>query len=286
MAKYDYHPNNSARALRSGNNRIIGVVLSDISNRFFAEVSRNIEDWTNKYGYMVIFSNTDENAGKLAEGVELLYSRGVQGLIIVPCLHSEKIIDSYKSKIPIVLLDRDYAGSELCSVVLDNKKSASELTGRLIERGHRNIEFVSYSTTLKNIIEREDGYRSEMRKSGLETNIKVHHPEYGNYGQVEEIILHAAGNGTEAIIFATYHLALLGRRAMIHNNIKVPCAFACFNNSDTFDIYERGMLYVKQPIEKFAKHAVELLMKRISGEKAGSECEKIVLPPEIETTEI
>lgn len=286
MARHDYHPNNSARALRSGNNRIIGVVLSDISNRFFAEVSRSIEDWTNKYGYMVIFSNTDENAGKLAEGVELLYNRGVQGLIIVPCLHSEEIIDSYKNKIPIVLLDRDYADSKLCSVVLDNRQSASELTKRLIDQGHRKIEFVSYDTTLKNIIEREEGYRGEMRKNQLERNIKVHNPEYGSYEQVEKIILNAVKSGTEAIIFATYHLTLLGRRAMIHNNVQVPCAFACFNNSDTFDIYERGMLYVKQPIEKFAKHAVELLIGRISGEKMEDECEKIILPPEIEITEI
>ena len=77
IERYDYHPNYSARVLRSGNSRIIGVVLSDISNRFFSVVSRNIVKCAQERGYMVMFGNTDENTENLAQTIELFYSKGV-----------------------------------------------------------------------------------------------------------------------------------------------------------------------------------------------------------------
>ena len=283
MAKYDYRPNDSARTLRSGNNKIIGVILSDISNRFFAEVSRRIEDWAHQFGYLVIFGNTDEKAENLAEGVEMLYSKGVQGMIIVPCPGSEGTIISYKKRgLPIVLLDRDFPDSGLSSVVLDNRKASVELTDRLIDEGYSRIEFVSYDTTLANIQERERGYEDAMKARGLGCNITIHRPEYGNFEQVETIVLDAYAKKSEAMIFSTYRLALLGRRATIRHNLGNDCSFACFNNSDTFDIYERGMLFVKQPIEEFARNSVTLLIDEI--ENGDPECRKLILSPEVEIT--
>ena len=109
MVRHNYHPNFSARALRKGDNPLIGVILSDISNRFFAVVSRSIDDYAQKKGFMAIFGNTDEKAEKLAESIELFYNKGVQGFIIVPCVGCEDTIRHYRQMgVPIVLLDRDF----------------------------------------------------------------------------------------------------------------------------------------------------------------------------------
>ena len=67
-----YKPNSSARALRSGKTGTIGVVLSDISNPFFAEIARYIEDQAYKYNYNVIFASTDENPDKFRRVTEVL----------------------------------------------------------------------------------------------------------------------------------------------------------------------------------------------------------------------
>ena len=152
MNRHNYHPNYSARVLRSGNNRTIGVILSDISNRFFSVVSRNIVNCAQQQGYMVMFGNTDENHTNLAETIDLFYSKGVQGFIVVPCIGSEETISHYKSQgVPIVLLDRDFKDSGLSSVTLDNREAAVKLTGKLLDEGYKKIELVSYDTTLGNI---------------------------------------------------------------------------------------------------------------------------------------
>lgn len=284
MERHNYRPSYSARALRNGETKIIGVILSDISNRFFAVVSRSIDDYAQKQGYMVMFGNTDDNSGNLSEAIELFYNKGVHGFIVVPCVGSEDTIRYYKDmRVPIVLLDRDFEGSGLSSVTLDNRKAAVLLTRTLLENGHRKVELVSYNTTLWTILDREDGYREAMASHGAEDYIRIHRPEYCNFEQVEEVILDAIRRGVDALVFTTYRMALLGRKATLKNDITSDCAFACFNNADTFDIYEKGMYYVKQPIEQLAKNSVELLRDMLEG-KAEENCTKIVLPPQIEST--
>ena len=60
--KLNYHPNTFAKSLREGKSRVIGVVLSDISNPFFSTIARCLEDEAQKHGYSVLFSSSDENS--------------------------------------------------------------------------------------------------------------------------------------------------------------------------------------------------------------------------------
>lgn len=281
---HDYRPNNFARVLRSGDNRTIGVILSDISNRFFAVASRSIGDYAHQHGYMVMFGNTDESPEKLSETMDLFYSKGVQGFIVVPCEGCEGILSAYREKgVPMVFLDRDFEDSGISSVTLNNKEASVQLTRQLLLDGHRKVEFVSYDTTLHTILDREGGYRQEMESQGCGIHIRVHRPEYGNFDEVEKIMLDAVSRGVEAMVFATYRMALLGRHAILRHSITSPCAFACFNNADTFDMYEQGMYYVKQPIDMFAKKSIELLVAQLE-KRSDCPCTKLVLPPKIEQT--
>lgn len=284
MEKYDYTPNYSAQTLRSGNSHTIGVILSDISNRFFSIISKSIMKYAQERGYMVIFANTDDNPHNLSSAVEMLLSKGVQAFIIVPCEGSEKTLMHYKDEgLSIILLDRDFEDSGLSSVTLDNKEAGIILTRELLKNGHKKVELVSYNTSLGIITDRETGYSEEMEKAGQQMHIRVHHPEYCDYSQVEEIILDAAERNVEALIFTTYRMALLGRKATLKHNVGTKFIFACFNNADTFDIYEEGMYYIMQPIDLIARKSVELIISKIEGESEES-IQKILTPPQIEIT--
>lgn len=84
-ARLDYHPNSAASSLRSGKTRTIGVVVSDIANRFFSDIVRYIENVAYESGYTVLFASTDEKADKLERMVSVLTNKGVDGLIIASC---------------------------------------------------------------------------------------------------------------------------------------------------------------------------------------------------------
>ena len=123
--RLDYHPNVAASSLRSGKTRTIGVVVSDIANRFFSDIVRRIENVACESGYSVIFASTDEKADKFEHMLGVMTNKGVDGLILAPCDGGEEAVRRVAATgMPVVLLDRDVPGVEASRVLLDNLRGA------------------------------------------------------------------------------------------------------------------------------------------------------------------
>ena len=85
----NYQPNLADQSLRSGKTKTIGLVVSDISNPFFSQLARVLEDEGNQTGIYRTFGSSDEDKDKMTRVVSNLINKGVDGLIIVPCDNSE-----------------------------------------------------------------------------------------------------------------------------------------------------------------------------------------------------
>lgn len=282
--KLNYQPNNAARTLRSGKTNTIGVIVSDISNKFFADIARCIENHAYKHKYTVLFGSTDENPQKLENLVEVFRNKGIDGLIVVPCEGADEIIrDIARQNIPLVLLDREVPDLEVNSVVLNNRRAGYETTEALIRRGFTRIEMISYSMGLSNIREREEGYRRCMQAHEMGENAVIHHLRHDKFAKIEEIIREARQRRVEAFLFATNTLAGQGLSAIFRNGWRVPqdFAIACFDTNEAFDIYKIAIAYVRQPIERFGTEALDLLIKSIEQRDKPGSCTRIVLTPEI-----
>ena len=79
--RLNYNPNSIARGLVMNKTYTIGLIVPDISNAFFAEIAKAIEDELREYGYSVIFCNTDNDKDREKESIDLLRSKQVDGLI-------------------------------------------------------------------------------------------------------------------------------------------------------------------------------------------------------------
>ena len=88
-----YIPNNVARGLNTKKSGSIGIIIPDISNPFFSELSRAIEDVANKLGYNIILCNSDNNADKEKKYVELLISKLIDGIILISGQESEASVN-------------------------------------------------------------------------------------------------------------------------------------------------------------------------------------------------
>lgn len=283
-AKLNYQPNNAARTLRSGKTHTIGVVLSDISNKFFADIARCIEDRAYKHKYTVLFGSTDETPDKLENLMNVFLNKGVDGLIVVPCEGSEQAIRQVLEKrTPLVLLDRIVPGAEVSSVVLNNHKAGIETTESLLRQGFTRIEMVSYAMNLSNIHEREEGYKTAMTSAAHTDKIRIHHLRHDRLAKIQEVVIDAHQRGVEALLFATNTLATNGMSAIYRNGWTIPhdFAIACFDANEAFDIYGTAVAYVRQPIEQFGVEALDLLIKNIEQQDKSSSCTHIVLNPEI-----
>lgn len=266
--KLDYQPNNAARSLRSGRTNTIGVIVSDISNKFFADIGRYIEDAAYKLNYTVFFGSSDENPDKMENIVGGLMTRGVDGMIVVPCEKSEgSIAKIVEAGIPLVLIDRDMEGVDANRVLLNNRKAEYMAAESLIRRGCRRIEMISYAMRLSNIRDREAGYKAAMADNGLGEYVNIHNIRFKNIpGQIAKVFDDILARGVEGVVFATNTLTVEGIKRL---RMSAPEALdririVAFDESDAFDLSDYKVSYVKQPIELFGTESVRILLDCIA----------------------
>lgn len=281
--RLNYQPNNAARTLRSGKTNTIGVIVSDISNKFFADIARCIEDRAYKHKFTVLFGSTDENPQKLENLIAVFRNKGIDGLILVPCDGAEEAIRLAAQELPVVLLDREVPGTELNCVILNNQKAGMQATQALLERGCRKVEMISYAMHLTNIRDREEGYRIGMEQAGLASGCRIHRVRHDRIARICEIVREAKERGVEGLVFATNTLAIAGLKEIAHNGWRLPQDFAVatFDSNEAFDIHNTDIAYVRQPIDQFGSEALDLLIKSIEQKDKSMSHTRIVLTPQL-----
>lgn len=260
----NYKPNIAAKNLRSGKSGTIGVVIPDISNPFFAQIVRGMEDVAARLGYTVFFGSSDEYAPKLQGLVESLINRGVDGLIIAPCEHSEEFLQQLvDNNVPIVQFDRPYKEIESSYVALNNHRAAYLATNHLIEAGFHRVGMVAYDISLSHMQERIEGYKAAMEHHGLKSEIAIGFAKSDNVRKsTAKVIAKMREKGVDALFFATNTISVAGLYAVSEQKIAIPSELGLvgFDGSDTFELYSTPLSYIKQPIEKLSKKAVEILV--------------------------
>lgn len=282
--RLNYQPNNAARALRNGKTSTIGVIVSDISNKFFADIARCIEDKAFKYRYTVLFGSTDESAKKLENLIAVFLDKGVDGLIIVPCDGADEAIRLVAEQgLPVVLLDREVTNVDFNSVILNNVRAGVQATEYLLSQGCQRIEMISYTMRVSNICEREEGYRLALEKAGLDGESAIHRLRFGKLDRMKDIIQSAKDRAVDGLIFATNTLSISGLKEIAHSGLRIPEDFwvSTFDSNEAFEINNTDIAYVKQPIEQFGTEAIDLLIKLISQKNKPLIHTRIILSPEL-----
>jgi LacI family transcriptional regulator len=169
--KLNYRRDARARAFVTKKSNLIGLVVSDISNPFYAELARGIEDKAHEEGYNVIFCSTDNKPERMDTYVHLMMEAGVDGLIFASArLHEpivEKLIDEH---FPLVLVNRKLRGETFNYVVLNNTQGAHEITEHLINLGYRKIAIITGTSNLSTGLDRLKGYQQALKDHLIEFN--------------------------------------------------------------------------------------------------------------------
>lgn len=264
-----YCPNRAAASLRSGRLYTIGVITSDIANKFFSDISRYIENIAHRHNYTVLFGSSDENADKLDNILTTFISNGVEGVIIAPCFDSERVIrKALDAGIPTVLLDRNIENLDVGRVMLDNVRAGRMGVEHLYKNGYRRIEMISYTLGITSLSEREEGYLEAMRRYGLESHAQIHYTVYGNAREdTVKIFEDAVHRGVEAFLLPTNTLALIGLQALNALNLTVPRQMAVvgFDESEIFDLYRPTITYITQSTRTLGEKSFEMLHDMIAG---------------------
>ena len=156
-------PNASARTLRAGKTRVLGLVVPDISNPFFTDLAKGANDAALAAGYVVILCNTDESSEKEDQYLDVLSSQNVQGILITPARETKKSLKAITDRgIAISLVDRESDGAEVCSVAVDDAMGGSLALNHLWEQGHRKILLLTGAANIPQVAQRDSGIKAAI----------------------------------------------------------------------------------------------------------------------------
>nr|WP_084034614.1 LacI family DNA-binding transcriptional regulator [Anaerobacillus alkalilacustris] len=183
IEKLNFQPNAVARTLYSKSSRMIGLILPDITNPYFPELARAIEDVALSNGYTVVLCNTDDDEKKEKQYIEALKQKYVDGIILVT--NQLDVTDLAPMAVPIIALDR-ILSEDIPAVVSENENGAIVATEHLIDCGCKFIAHLRGPIGLTSAEDRLRGFQSVVQQKGI-ANIVVNSDF--NFEKSEEVTM-------------------------------------------------------------------------------------------------
>jgi LacI family transcriptional regulator len=276
-----YKPNSLAKSLRTGKSNIIGLMVEDISNPFFANIARLIEDRAYEKGYRIIYCSTDNDTEKTQDLLTMFRDRHVDGYIMAPPRNIEEDVQALiKSGLPVVMFDRYLPNVDTDYVIVDNQFSTYNATRHLIEQGYSKIAYITFSSDQTQMLDRMNGYKNALKEDKLKTYIKEI-----DFNRNEELIKEPLSAylkknpGIDAILFGTDHIGTCGLKVINQLGLKVPddLAIVSFDDYDVFELHSPSVTAIAQPIEAIADNIISLLLKKLDANNNNQTTQKITL---------
>ena len=167
MAALHYQPDEIARSLKKGRTKAIGVVVPDITNAFYPEVVRGVEEAAFARGYAVFLCDSQEDASRENDHLLALFSRRVDGVLLACCNDSIAYETTLELHVPCVFMDRLPASKAEGTVSTDNVEAGSMATRHLLDLGHQRIAMIVGRLSLSPHRDRLEGFRKAMQEANL-----------------------------------------------------------------------------------------------------------------------
>lgn len=268
--KLKYTPNAIARGLVTRKTKTIGLIVSDITDPFYADLSKGIEDAVFANGYSLILCNTDNKIEKEKIYVNLLTEQSVAGLIIVPLADTIKdnLEVALRVNIPTVSVDRRLITKKIPAVTCDNIGGATEAINHLIQLGHKRIACVTFSSSkFSTSYERVQAYKATLRKNQIPIDERLIVPSNNKItGGIKSVSLLSKVSPFPTAIFAISDIVAFGViEAVMKRGYKIPddISVVGFDNIYYSEHYSVPLTTVDQPKYEMGQRAVEVLFDKI-----------------------
>lgn len=266
-----YVPNFFAKSLRQGETNTIGLVLPDISNAFYAELSKTIQEKLYEDGYNTFIVNTNDNEEQEKVLMNELIQRNIDGMIIAPSNDIKELIPIlHSTHIPVVFTDRP--GDENADFVgVDNKKEAQSLINTFTKKPKRLVALVpSSSTNVSTIQDRIRGTKLACEAAGINF-------DYIDLGDDQEgtiqIIKDELKKGTDTFVALNNKCTLPTISALNIANVNIPndVRLISFDDSPAFEYMNPPISAIRQPVKDIGLQSAKRMYARLKKSKEPGE---------------
>lgn len=266
MAELNFHRNASARQLRAGVSRTVGVIVMDVGNPYYTELARGIEDRLATDDHTLILCSSDEDPHREAQFLRLLAEQGVRGVLVTPIASTmQRLGELRRLGIPSVLMDS--LSSQHTSVGVDHVSGGRQAITHLIAQGHRRILYLAGPTDLQQTRHRLRGAVEAVQAAGLDpadvlqvVNLPYVTANEGQRGLIEAL----DGPGPQpTAVFAMNDIVALGAmRELRVRGLSIPGDMAVVGYDDLYFAAElmTPLSSVRQPMRQLGWAAADLLL--------------------------
>jgi DNA-binding LacI/PurR family transcriptional regulator len=258
-----YRPNAVARSLVRQRSYVLGAMLSNLHNPFFADVVDGIEDRALESGYRALFNSGKRVPEREAVALETLLELQIDGLILAGTLLDTRTIDAAGSAVPVVLIARPTRSRIVDSVSGDDRAGAGLAVDHLVSLGHQRIAHIDGSRGA-GARRRQAGYTAAMNRHGLEPMIVTgSYTEEGGTQGVRQLL---ETKRSATAIFAANDLAAIGAlQALAEAGRSVPddVSLIGYDNAWLAGLQHISLTTIDQPRHQLGTTAVQLLIERL-----------------------
>ncbi|RAS78619.1 LacI family DNA-binding transcriptional regulator [Priestia endophytica] len=282
MQKLNYKPDAAAASLRGKRTKLIGLLVPDISNPFYAGIARSIEDRSHEVGLNVMLCSTDNNTEKEKNYLALLTSQRVDGLVVASAFRSTVLLqETIEQGIPSVLIASEIPQLSINTVTVDDYKGGYLATSHLLDLGHKDIAIISEN--VRSNEPRLAAFRDSIREAGIDVK-----PEY--IMKTEATILKGYECAKKLLlleekptaIFACNDLLAAGViQAAKELELDLPRELSVvgFDNTVLSTTTAPMLTTVSQPIKQMGAKVVNLLLQEMEESKGYKE--RLLMAPEL-----
>jgi len=267
-----YHPNTNARALVSGRTKLLGLIISDISNPFFPELVKSFEQLSLKHGMDVIVGNTGYDPGRMAHCVRRMLERSVDGVAVFTSEMEKGLIAQLEERrMPIVFLDTGKVRERISNIKVNYETGIREAMEHIVHLGHKRIGFISGPLELRSAQIRRTAFLKWLGHYGSLVDDRL--IESGNHkidgGESAMTRLLTLAKRPSAVLASNDLTAIGALRAIYNAGLRVPddISVVGYDDIDFSQYTQPALTTVRLSRSELAEKALDALISAI-GEKS------------------
>jgi LacI family transcriptional regulator len=271
MQRLGFVNNEAAASLKRGSNRLIGLVLPDITNPFYAEIARGAAAAAEAAGYGIVLCNSDDDPENELHQFEMLARLRAVGALVVPLTADLDRLDRLRHVgTHLVLVDRVADAHDGCSAAIDDVDGGAIAARHLLGTRPGGLALVNGALSIPQCADRRRGVRAAVAESGADPDI-VAEFEVGEMttteGRIAAQRMLDAGVVPSGVICTNDQLAIGVIRALTENGYAVPEDVAVVGYGDLAIAADAPvpLTTVEQPKNELGRAAVELMLGEIGG---------------------
>lgn len=269
-----YVPNISARHLRSQNTKLLGLVISAVTNPIYARLMMAIEERAHELGYELLLAQSLNQPEREEACIRRLLARRVEGLLITPVYRLRPTAPIFEEirrlKVPTVVLgQRGLFCSDFSNVEVDDIAASAQVTRHLIELGHKRIAYFCGPPVSPAAQERYEGFRRALREANLELDDRLVFNAGVTMEEGEKAALQFMNEnpGATAVQAVNDMVAIGASNVLLSQGMRIPhdLSVAGFGNILVAEHFRVPLTTVRQPKLRMGFSAMELMQSLLAG---------------------